>query len=258
MVGDVCGRAAADIGERSSGPAGDPRHVASWISGHGGGIELSNVAPSGLGRLVAPSSDEERRAIEHLLRNSGTAARPAVVAEVLVREFGSFAAVLNGSTPRLRRAGADEPAITALRWCRDAVLLALRRRALEQPVIGTSSALRDYLRFDMANGNRERLRTLNLNAGHELLLDEETSFGTVDSAPFYAREIIARAIEVGATSIILVHNHPSGDPRPSRRDVDATIALASLCVGVGISVLDHLIVGRDEIVSLRSMGLLGQ
>ncbi len=110
----------------------------------------------------------------------------------------------------------------------------------------------------MSSGNRERLRTLHLNARNELLLDDETAIGTVDAAPFYAREIVGRAIDVGATSLILVHNHPSGNHRPSRRDVEATKALAQICAGLGITLLDHLIVGRNEILSLRSEGLLGQ
>jgi DNA repair protein RadC len=181
-----------------------------------------------------------------------------VTATLLLQEFGSFAAVLDGSTARLRRAGADDRAINALRWCRNAVLLSLRRRAVEQPMIGTSSALRDYLRVDMGTGSRERLRTLHLNARNELLSDDETSIGTIDAAPFYPREIIGRAIDVGASSIILVHNHPSGDPRPTPCDVKATVALERLCVGLDITLLDHLVVGRHEILSLRSLGLLSR
>jgi len=126
------------------------------------------------------------------------------------------------------------------------------------PIIGTSSALRNYLMVDMGSARRERLRTLHLDAANRLILDDETAIGTVDSAPLYAREIVGRAIEVGATSIILVHNHPSGDPRPSTRDVEATRTLADLCSGLDIVLLDHLIVGRGEVVSLRALGLLAQ
>jgi len=164
---------------------------------------------------------------------------------------------MEGSTERLRRAGVSDGAIDALRWCRNAVLLTLRRRALENPVIGTSAALRDYLHVDMSSSSRERFRTLYLNARNELLREEETAVGTVDTVPFYPREIIGRAIELGSTSLIIVHNHPSGDPRPSRRDVDATLSLQTLCGGLGITLLDHLIVGRGEIHSLRASGRLG-
>lgn len=135
-------------------------------------------------------------------------------------------------------------------------MLSLKRRATSGPVISTSRALRDYLHVDMSTSRRERLRTLHLNARNELLLDEETSTGTIDAAPFHTREIVGRAIEVGGTSLILVHNHPSGDPRPSTHDVQATIALETVCQALGITLLDHLIVGRDGIVSLRGEGYL--
>lgn len=125
-------------------------------------------------------------------------------------------------------------------------------------MISTSAALRDYLHVDMCNLRRERVRTLYLNVRNELLLDEETTTGTIDAAPIYAREIIGRAIEIGSTSLIVIHNHPSGDPRPSREDVRSTVCLAKLCSGVGVSLLDHLIVGRREVLSLRAMGLLGE
>ncbi|MES3106897.1 JAB domain-containing protein [Sphingomonas aurantiaca] len=211
-----------------------------------------------MGGLVPPSLCEERQAIEYLLRRSGSAAQqPAIVAGQLIREFGSFTAILAGSTTRLRRAGADDEAIEAFRWCRSAVLLSLRRLVVEKPVIGTSSALRDYLHVDMSTANQERFRTLFLNGKNELLLDETTT-GTVDTAPFYARDIVARALEIGATSLILVHNHPSGDPRPSRSDIDATVAFDKICRGLGLVLLDHLIVGRHAIVSLRDERLIGQ
>lgn len=108
----------------------------------------------------------------------------------------------------------------------------------------------------MGHDVRERFRVLYLNARNELLLDDETAVGTVDAAPIYARDIIGRGIEVGAVSLLLVHNHPSGDCQPSRQDVAMTLALADLCTGVAMTLVDHLVVGRDEIHSLRALGLL--
>jgi DNA repair protein RadC len=257
MVGDVRGGAAADLGDRAHRTPFEAGHVAARLSGHGGGVELSDTDPSRLGNLVGPSTCEERRTVGDLLAFSGTDAPDCeTIADLLMREFGSFAAVLAGSTSRLRRAGADENAIDAFRWCRRAILLSLKRRAVEQPVISTSSALRDYLHVDMSTACRERLRTLYLNARNELLLDHEAPEGTVDAAPFYPREIVGRALEVGATALILVHNHPSGDPRPSRQDIDATRTLAMICGGLGITLIDHLIVGRCSIFSFRNEGLL--
>lgn len=135
------------------------------------------------------------------------------------------------------------------------MLVSLRSAAFDAPVISTSSALRDYLHLEMSNDNRERFRTLYLNARNELLLDEEIA-GTVDVAPFYPREIIGRAIEIGATSLIIVHNHPSGDPAPSSRDVAVTVAFGDTCRGVGLALLDHIIIARNGVVSFRARGLL--
>lgn len=124
------------------------------------------------------------------------------------------------------------------------------------PILGSSSAVLDYLRFSLASTTVETFRTLFLNARNELLADETTSVGTVGAAPFYPREIIGRAIELGATSLIVAHNHPSGDPRPSREDMDCTLALASVCEGLDIALLDHVIVTRGSATSMRAAGLL--
>ncbi len=141
-----------------------------------------------------------------------------------------------------------------MRLCNTAVGIVLQGRVCERTVIGSSSALLDYLHFKLSTVTTERFRTLFLNARNELLADEQIVAGTVDSAPFYSREIIGRAIELGATSLILVHNHPSGDPNPSAEDVECTRRLAMLCAGLDITLLDHLIVGRLGTVSLRAAG----
>lgn len=151
----------------------------------------------------------------------------------------------------------DGRVVDAIRWFRSTALLLLRQRAFERPVLSTSSALRDYLRVDMGPAVRERFRTLYLNAANELLLDDETT-GTVDRAPFYVREIVGRAIELGATSLIVAHNHPSGDGRPSASDLDATLSLIVVCQAIGVTVLDHLIVSGRDVVSMRSAGHLNR
>lgn len=251
-------RAPANLDDGPSGTPHDPGYVAIGLSGHGGGIELPHTGFASLRTLASRSTEEDRSAIAGILvRSQCTTTQATLIAELLIAEFGSFAAALAGSAERLRRAGADDNTIEALRWCRSIVLLSLKRRALELPILGSSIALRNYLHVDMAEETRERLRTLYLNSANELILDEETATGTIDAAPLYAREIVRRAIEVGAASLILVHNHPSGSCQPSQRDVDSTVALAQTCLGLGITVLDHLIVGRNDIVSLRSIGALG-
>lgn len=203
-------------------------------------------------------SAEERRTLELLIRTIDTRnAEPASTAKALLSEFGSFASVLNGTASRLRRAGADEAIISALSWCRAAVSICLRAPVLERPIIGSSSALDAYLSFQMGFDTRERVRVLYLDVKHTLLADEEIAAGSIDAAPFYNREIIGRAIELGSTSIIVVHNHPSGDPCPSLQDVNVTRRLSALCSELSIDFVDHIIVGRGRTLSLRQAGHLG-
>lgn len=139
--------------------------------------------------------------------------------------------------------------------CREFLSSALLDEVVRRPVIASSSALMDYLCFELRSETNERFRSLYLNARHELLA-QETSKGTIDAVPFVPREIIGRALELGATSIIIAHNHPSGDPKPSPRDLECTRLLAQLCHGMDISFLDHVIVGRGSFVSLRREGAI--
>lgn len=238
-------------------PPSYAQHVAARLSGYGGSLELSSACTSCVGDLETPSRAEERRAIEDLIKGSASrVSDPSFTARALLAEFGSFASVLAGSGARLRRIGADDAIINALRWCRSAVALSLRSSAADRPIIGTSSALLAYLKFQMGVETTERIRILYLNAKHELLADEESATGTVDAAPFYNREIVGRAIELGATSIIVAHNHPSGDPHPSRQDIECTHKLSDLCSKLGILLIDHVVIGRMHAVSLRAAGHL--
>lgn len=238
-------------------PLSYAQHVAARLPGNGGSFKLSGARTSCVGDLETPSRAEERQAIEGLIRGSASKVRdPSFTARALLTEFESFASVLAGSAARLRRVGADDAIINAIRWCRSAVALSLRSSAAARPVIGTSSALLAYLKFQMGFETTERIRILYLNARHELLADEELVTGTVDAAPFYNREIVGRAIELGATSIIVAHNHPSGDPSPSRHDIKCTHRLSGLCSELGIFLIDHVIIGRMQAVSLRAAGYL--
>ena len=235
----------------------DAGHVAVGLPGHGGSFQLSRSCPSLLRDMASPSHREERLALEELIRGSASEQIDAAkVALALLVEFGSFASVIAGSAARLRRAGADDTIIAALSWCRSAIALSLRGAVLDRPVIGTSSGLLDYLMLRMGCDTRERVRILYLNARNMLLADEESSAGTVDAAPFYNREIVGRSIELGATSIIVAHNHPSGDPQPSAEDIRSTRRLSTLCSQLGIDLVDHVIVSRNRMVSMRAAGHL--
>ena len=151
----------------------------------------------------------------------------------------------------------DERGVLAwLATLRSAMLHALRREALQAPVLGDSQAVMDYLFAAMAHEPVEQLRVLYLNTRNHLLLDETVIEGSVNIAPIYPREIVRRSLEVGATALILAHNHPSGDPRPSREDVRVTRLVAAASEALDIRLHDHIIVARSGSISLRAAGYL--
>ena len=136
------------------------------------------------------------------------------------------------------------------------MLYALRTDLDDRPVLSNWQKLLDYLRGAMAFEKNEHVRLLHLNARNILTLDEILSRGTIDQATVHVREVIVRALEVGSASIILVHNHPSGDPSPSRADIEITRAIIDAGKTIGLTVHDHLIVGSSGHVSLRARGLI--
>jgi DNA repair protein RadC len=151
----------------------------------------------------------------------------------------------------------DEPGV--LDWLatlRSAMLHALRREALDGPILGDSRMVVDYLFAAMAHAPVEQLRVLYLNTRNCLLLDETVREGSVNIAPVYPREIVRRSLEVGATALILAHNHPSGDPKPSGEDIRVTRRVAAAAAALDIRLHDHLIVARSGWVSLRAEGHL--
>ena len=147
----------------------------------------------------------------------------------------------------------------ALAWLailRSAMLHALRREAQRAPVLGDSAAVMDYLFAAMAHEPVEQLRILYLNTRNHLLLDETVIEGSVNITPVYPREIVKRALEVGATALILAHNHPSGDPRPSSEDIRMTRLVAAAAEALEIRLHDHVIVARSGWISFRAAGYL--
>jgi DNA repair protein RadC len=178
-------------------------------------------------------------------------------AELLVREFGSLAEALAApAAVQARVLGDGAAAVRYLGIVRDAMLHALRTEAFARPKLDDSQALIDYLSLDMALLPTERLRVLFLNSSNRLLFDETLAEGSVSEAPVYPREIMRRALEVGATALILAHNHPSGDPTPSRSDIDATRRIAIAARSLDICIHDHVIVARSGWSSFRALGLL--
>jgi DNA repair protein RadC len=151
----------------------------------------------------------------------------------------------------------DEAGLLAwLATLRSAMLHALRREALHGPVLGDSGAVIDYLFAAMAHEPVEQLRILYINTRNRLLLDETVLEGSVNVAPIYPREIVKRSLELGATALILAHNHPSGDPKPSGEDVRVTRLVAAAAGALDIRLHDHVIVARSGWISLRAEGYL--
>jgi DNA repair protein RadC len=179
------------------------------------------------------------------------------LAKRLIARFGSFAAVLAADPARLQEVeGAGETTAAALLSVRAAAERLAREEAMAKPVLSSWQALTDYLRVSMARETREQFRVLFLNRKNMLIADEVQGRGTVDHTPLYPREVIKRALEHGASALILVHNHPSGDPKPSKADIDMTREVKDAAGRLGIMLHDHLIVSKHGTASFKSMGYL--
>ncbi len=179
------------------------------------------------------------------------------LAKRLLAEFGSFPAVLSASPAELARVeGLSAGGAAALKFVEAAALRSLRAAALDRPVLSGWQALTDYLHAAMAHRVTEEFRVIFLNNRNILIRDEAMGSGTVNAAPVYPREIVKRALELGASGVILVHNHPSGDPQPSREDIAMTKAVVEAGRHLGLAVHDHVVVGRSGHASFRALGLL--
>ena len=179
------------------------------------------------------------------------------VAKALLQRFGSLAAVLNAEPGALQQVrGVGETSAAALKCAALAARRMARSEVREKPVLGSWQALLDYLAIDMAHLTVERVRVLYLDTRNRLIDDHHVGDGSVDEAAIHPREVIRRAMDVGATALILVHNHPSGNPEPSRADIQITQRIAEAGRLLGITVHDHIIVGSEGHVSLRSKGLI--
>jgi DNA repair protein RadC len=179
------------------------------------------------------------------------------VARSLIHRFGSLAGVLQAD-PRTLAGHPEmgEATVAALKVVTVAATRLARQKVRETPVVGSWQALIDYLTIDMAHLTRERVRVLYLNAKNMLILDDLVGDGSIDEAAIHPREVIRRALDIGATALILVHNHPSGSPEPSRADIDVTNRIAEAGRLLGISVHDHVVIGREGHISLRAKGLI--
>lgn len=177
-------------------------------------------------------------------------------AKALIARYGGIGPLLSASAETLRREGLSETVIGALKIAEATALRLLETRTEAAPILSSWDALGDYLHAAMAHSRTEQVRVLFLNSKNMLIANEAMWNGSVDEAAVHVREIIARAIALGATALIVVHNHPSGDPTPSRQDIRITQDLVEAARHMKINVHDHVIVGATGRSSLRAMGLI--
>lgn len=195
--------------------------------------------------------------VEYLLALAIPRQDTKALAKALLREFGGIGGVLTADGEALRRVkGMGETSAAAIKIAHAAALRLIQAEVAARPVLANWQALLDYLRADMAHHAVERFRVLHLNTRNMLIRDEVMSEGTVDQTAVYVREVIRRALELGSAAIILVHNHPSGDPSPSRADIEVTRAIAEVGRPLNIALHDHIVMGTSGHVSLRAKGLI--
>jgi DNA repair protein RadC len=179
------------------------------------------------------------------------------LAKLLLTTFGSFAETISASEARLSQVkGLGDSGVTELKIVQAAASRLLRGAVKKRPVLSSWSSVLDYCRTAQAFADREQFRVLFLDKRNQLIADEVQQVGTVDHTPVYPREVVKRALELSATAIILVHNHPSGDPTPSRADIQMTQQIISVAQPLGISVHDHIIVGKEGHASLKGLKLI--
>jgi DNA repair protein RadC len=210
-------------------------------------------------RLLENGGDTllDHELVEYLLALAIPRRDTKPLAKQLIQHFGSLPALFAADVESLtHQPGMGETSAAAIKIVQAAALRMLSEPVREQPILASWQSLLDYLRADMAHLTIERVRVLYLNSKNMLIRDEIASEGSLDQAAIYVREIIRRSIDLGAAAIILVHNHPSGDSAPSRQDINMTREIADVGKRLGISVHDHVIVGKNGVSSMRSAGLI--
>ncbi|WP_237437635.1 RadC family protein [Altericroceibacterium endophyticum] len=195
--------------------------------------------------------------LEYLLFAARSRGDTKPLAKELLRRFGSLAKVLNADPKALSAVpGMGEVSAGALKIVALSARRMARSEVMERPVLSSWQALLDYLSIDMAHLTVERVRILYLDSKNRLLFDHHVGDGTIDEAAIHPREVIRKAFDIGASSLILVHNHPSGNPEPSRADIQITRRIAEAGGLLGIILHDHVIIGSEGQISLKAKGLI--
>ncbi len=213
---------------------------------HGHRERLRDRATSGLSGLA------DYELLEMFLFRSVRRGDTKPVAKALIARFGGLAGVMSASLPELRTVkGVGEAIAMDIKPLHEAAVRAGFEKVARREVISSWTSLLSYVRLALTNESREQFRVLFLDKKNQLIADEVLGQGTIDHAPVYPREVVRRALELSAACLILVHNHPSGDPTPSAADIDMTRHRT-----LRISVHDHLVVGRDGVASFKALGLI--
>jgi len=205
---------------------------------------------------AGPAGFHDYELIEYLLTLTIPRVDTKPLAKRLIDDFGGIGPLLGASAETLKREGLSDATVAALKIAEATALRMLETRIEGQPVLSSWDALGDYLHATMAHRRTEEVRILFLNAKNMLLANEALWQGSVDEASVHVREVIARAIALGATAIIIVHNHPSGDPTPSTQDIRLTRDLVEAGRHMKVTVHDHVIVGAQGRTSMRAQGLI--
>lgn len=236
--------------------------------------DVQAVAPLPKGRVPSYIADHRKRLRDRFL-SGGAGAMPDYellelvlfraiprqdvkpLARALIDRFGDFNGVLSAPTPQiLRVAGVGQAVVTELKIVEAAAHRLARARVLRRHVVSSWDALLDYCHTTMAHRDTEQFRILFLDTKNTLIADEPQAKGTIDHVPVYPREVVKRALELNAAALILVHNHPSGDPTPSQADITMTRQIIAAAEALSINVHDHLIIGKSRELSFRAEGLL--
>jgi DNA repair protein RadC len=209
-------------------------------------------------RLIAAGAGNlpDYELIEVILFASNPRGDVKPLAKDLLQRFGGFAELLSADTEALAGAGLGLAGIAALKSVREAALRLMRSELHQRPVVGSWDKLIDYCTAHIAHGTVEEFHILFLDRKNVLIKHEQQQRGTIDHTPVYPREVVKRALELQASALILVHNHPSGDPTPSKADIAVTKDIVNAAQPLGVTVHDHLIIGRGRHTSLRDLGLI--
>ena len=228
----------------------EPQNVTDHVRGHRARLK-KKFRENGAGALA------EYELLELLLFRSIPRRDTKPIAKQLIKEFGSFSEVLNAPAKRLAEIkGLGESVIIDLQLINSAAAALLRGNVKDKPLLASWSAVLDYCRASMAFEEREQFRILFLDKKNRLIRDEVQQQGTVDHTPVYPREVIKRALDLSATAIILLHNHPSGDPTPSRADVEMTRKIDEIASSLDIKLHDHIIIAKEGHASMKGLKLI--